>query len=87
MELYGGNPPKFHTSGMPNTPTIAGWEKQLIGYVYRAIVITALVARKLKLGYLEQPIRALMADYEKDTGCAPVETAAKMLDGIKRSAT
>jgi hypothetical protein len=52
MELYGGNPPRFHTSGMPNTPTIAGWEKQLIGYAYRAIMITALVARKLKFGHL-----------------------------------
>jgi hypothetical protein len=24
MELYGGNPPRFHLSGMPNTPTTEG---------------------------------------------------------------
>jgi hypothetical protein len=86
MELYGGDPPRFHLSGMPNTPTTKGWKGQLVGYVYRAIMLTALVSRKLKYGHLEPPIRALMADYEKETGCAPVDTAARMLDSIKRNA-
>lgn len=87
MELYGGNPPRFHLSGMPHTPTAAGWENQLVGYVYRAIMITALVARKLQIAHLEPPIRSLMSEYEKATGCAPVDTASKMLDKIKRNTT
>lgn len=86
MELYGGNPPRFHLSGTPNSPTTAGWEKQLIGYVYRAIMVTVLVARKLQFAHLEPPLRTLMYEYEKATGCAPVDTASKILDKIKRDA-
>jgi hypothetical protein len=48
-------------------------------------MLTALVSRKLKYAHLEPPIRALMTDFEKATGCAPIETAAKMLDSVKRN--
>ena len=87
MELYGGTPARFHLSGMPNTPTTDGWNRQLVGYIYRAIIITAVIARKLQYAHLEPAIRALMADFEKETGCAPVQTAEKMLESIKRNAT
>ncbi|MCH9047251.1 MAG: hypothetical protein IIA40_14260 [SAR324 cluster bacterium] len=47
MELYGGDPPRYHTSGMQGTPRISEYVEALINYVYRAVVATLLVALRL----------------------------------------
>lgn len=47
MELYGGNPPKYHAAGMKNTPRIEEWQNQLVSYVYRGVLGAWFVARRL----------------------------------------
>lgn len=64
MEMYGGNPACFHMSGMLGTPRILEWEDQLITYVYRAIMATEVISRKLVLPDIEKGIRSLLVEYE-----------------------
>lgn len=64
MELYGGNPGRFHMSGMLSTPRIEEWKGQLVTYVHRGIMATVLVARKLGLEDIEKDLGALLVEYE-----------------------
>ncbi|MDN7639263.1 hypothetical protein [Burkholderia cepacia] len=84
MELFGGDPARFHMSGMLGTPRIDEWRAQLVGYVHRLIMVTILVARKQSLLNLEAPLRAFLADYEGRTGTKPKITASKMLAEYKK---
>jgi hypothetical protein len=84
MEMFGGKPPHFHMSGMLGTPRIEEWRAQLVGYVYRLIMATVFVARKLQLAQMETPIRELLSEFEKNTGTAPKTTAAEALAAQKR---
>jgi len=45
MDMYGGNPPKYHISGMLGTPRIKQHSDDLWNYFYRGI-ITFVVAAK-----------------------------------------
>jgi hypothetical protein len=88
MELYGGNPPHFHMSGLPGTPRIAEWDRQLITYAYRGIMVSGLVARKLGLTDSENALRVLMEEFEATLDCkadADVEAQVRaMKEGAKR---
>ncbi len=84
MEMFGGNPPRFHMSGMLGTPRVEEWRAQLVGYVYRLIMATVFVARKLQLTHFEKPIRELLHEFEANTGNAPKTTAAHMLAAHKK---
>lgn len=79
MELYGGNPPRFHMAGMEGTPRIDEWRGQLIGYVYRTLMTSVFVARKLALPQTEKAIRALLVKFEQTVSCAPTEKADLMI--------
>jgi len=83
MEMYGGYPPCFHMSGMLGTPRIIEWRNQLQGYVYRTIMVSILVARKLCSAELETAIKELMREFEQKIGCAPAKKAAEMIRDIK----
>ncbi len=87
MELYGGNPPHFHMSGMPGTPRVEEWRVQLTGYVYRTIMVSVFVARKLGLVEIEKSMKALLGQFEKDTGSAPTRKADEMLREMKKKTT
>lgn len=69
MELYGGLPPKFHLRGMLNTPREYEWLRQIIEQLYRSIMVTELVSRKLGLQQVEKSIRALLVEFETTLGC------------------
>lgn len=84
MEMYGGNPPRFHISGMLGTPRISGCRSQLVNYVQRLIIASVLVARKLGVTDLEVPLRALLEDFEKSTGTKPVLAASAILEAYKK---
>lgn len=45
MEMYGGNPPKFHVSGMPGIPLFADHRDDLWNYFYRAICAFGFAAK------------------------------------------
>lgn len=69
MELYGGNPPRYHMSGLLGTPRIAEWNGQLVTYVYRGIMVSGLVAIKLGLKDSESVLRALLEEFETTLDC------------------
>jgi hypothetical protein len=82
MELYGGNPGRFHMSGMLSTPRIAEWNGQLVMYVHRGIMVSELVARKLGVKEVEKELRALLIEYETTLNCKPetdVEAQMRMM--------
>lgn len=45
MEIYGGNPPHFHTRGMAGTPKVAEYEQDLWNYMYRGLLSHIFVAK------------------------------------------
>lgn len=84
MEMYGGAPAHFHLAGMANTPRVDEWRGQLIGYVYRALIMSVFVARKLGLSEMEKKARALVISFETETGSKSAKSAADMLTAMKR---
>jgi len=47
MDMYGGNPPHFHTNGMLGTPRIQEHADDLWNYVYRSFISHIVVAKAL----------------------------------------
>lgn len=47
MELYGGNPTRFHMSGMLGTPRMTEWQRQLVVHVDRAVLAAWYAAKRL----------------------------------------
>lgn len=45
MDMYGGNPPRFHVRGMSGTPRISDHEEDLWNYVYRGILSFAFAVK------------------------------------------
>lgn len=84
MEMYGGMPPHFHVDGMLDTPRIPEWERQLVTYVYRAIMCAELTSRKLARTETEKAIRGLLVQYETSLNCKPQETAETMIQREKK---
>lgn len=82
MEMFGGTQP--HLKGMLGTPRVDEWRGQLIGYVYRVLMVSVFVARKLGLNEAETKARELLEKFETDTGCKSAKTAAEMLKEIKK---
>ena len=84
MEMFGGDPPHFHMSGMLGTPRIEEWRGQLVAYVQRLIIATVFVARKLGVAEMEPPLRAFLEEFEATTGTRPKVPASDMLAKYKR---
>jgi hypothetical protein len=83
MELYGGAPPHFHMSGMLNTPKIDEWRKQFTDQLYRGIMVSELVARKLELDEVRHAIRHLLREYEMKLELTPTKNAAALIQRVK----
>jgi len=47
MDLYGGNPPHFHTNGMLGTPRMEEYSDDFWNYVYRSFISHIAVAKAL----------------------------------------
>jgi hypothetical protein len=45
MDLYGGDPPRYHTRGMLGAPRVAATERAFTNYVYRALLEVERLAR------------------------------------------
>lgn len=81
MEMFGGA--NLHLNGMLGTPRVEEWRGQLIGYVYRSIMITVFVAIKLGFSDLENDARELVVKFETELGCKSDTTASELLKNIK----
>jgi hypothetical protein len=85
MEMFGGIKPNLN--GQLGTPRVDEWRVQLIGYVYRAIMATSFIARKLGLDEMDKKVRDLLGKYEAATNCKSAKTAAELLSDMKRKTT
>jgi hypothetical protein len=79
MELYWGMPPQFHMTGMAGTPREAEATHQMITYVYRAIMVCELIARKLGVEIIRASIRDLLTEFESKLHCKPMDDAEALV--------
>ena len=64
MDMYGGNPPKFHVRGMRNTPRYHEHRADLWNYFYRCIISFAFVAKAFGDDELFTSIREFTREFE-----------------------
>jgi hypothetical protein len=86
MELYGGRPSRlhFHMSGMSNTSKVAEARAQLIAEIYRAIMASELVSRKLGLEAERKSVRELLTEYETRLGVKPTRSPGAAIREVKK---
>ncbi len=65
MELYGGNPPRYHVAGMRDTPRIQEGKRTLIQYAYRCVLGTLYAAKRLGEDGVAQDIFFLREEIEQ----------------------
>jgi len=85
MELFGNQPSRFHMTGMLGTTRISEWRQQFVIYLYRAIMASVFVSRKLGLQNVEQNILALLVEFETKLDIRPNETAEEIIRKVKKS--
>lgn len=68
MDIYGGNPAKFHMQGMLNTERHEEHKSDLWNYFYRSIITFAFVARAFDDDELFQQIYHFSQKFEKLSG-------------------
>ena len=65
MEMYGGNPLRFHVSGMCETPPYKHSQHDLWNYFYRGICAFGLAAKSFWAVALSSSIQLYLDDFEK----------------------
>ncbi|HQQ01229.1 MAG TPA: hypothetical protein PLY86_22455 [bacterium] len=84
MELFGGNPPHFHLTGMLRTPRIDEWTSRMVDHICGALMVSIGVAEKLGLQDIKEDILRLKRKFETDMNLVSPKTPARMLDEMKR---
>ena len=73
MDMYGGNPPKFHVAGMHGTPRVNEHRDDLWNYFYRGIIAFAFAAMAFRDEVLVSSIREYRDQFEAVSGKKPAE--------------
>ncbi len=68
MDMYGGNPPRFHISGMLGTPKIKEHREDLWNYYYRGILSFILVAKAFGNEKLVRSLFKYRDEFESQSG-------------------
>lgn len=68
MEMYGGNPPRFHVSGMLGTPRMAEFVKNTWDYSYRTLNTIMIVALTFKQEELVKQLYGFRNYIEEKSG-------------------
>ena len=68
MEMYGGDPPHFHTNGMRGTTRVTECAASAENYIYRGLMATTVVAKAFGDAALVTTLYAFMARYEAANG-------------------
>lgn len=68
MEMYGGDPPHFHLTGMRGTPRISAFAKDAQNYIYRGLMATIATAKAFGDGPLSDELYKFLAAYESANG-------------------
>jgi len=65
MDMYGGNPPSFHVSGMLGTPRLEDYRQDFWNYMYRGICTFGIVAAAFGDAALLDAIRRYRDEFEQ----------------------
>ena len=68
MDIYGGNPARFHISGMLGTPKVATHESDLWNYFYRGILSFIFTATAFGNEKLAQELSSYCDHFEQQSG-------------------
>jgi hypothetical protein len=68
MEMYGGNPPRFHVAGMRETPLFADHQDDLWNYFYRGICAFGFAAKAFGEEGLFSSIQRYRDEFAKQSG-------------------
>jgi hypothetical protein len=71
MDMYGGNPARFHIAGMKGTPRVGEFVQETDNYVYRGLMATTVVAKAFGDAELVKDLYAFMTQYEAANGHKP----------------
>lgn len=67
MEMYGGNPPRFHVEGMLYTPRMFSYTHDAWNYFNRGLMSFGIVAAALKEDHLFMSLDAYLQKFTKDS--------------------
>lgn len=81
MDLYGGFPGQFHTSGMLGTPRIGECENLLPNYIYRAMAAAAVASMVAGNIPVTERLRDLMKWFGAETDCVPEDKEVPQING------
>ena len=82
MDMYGGNPPHFHLSGMLGTPRVQACAQDAENYVYRGLMATGAVAKAFGDRQLVDELYKFLGAYESANGHnAPPPSGARHCSG------
>jgi hypothetical protein len=84
LEMYGGNPPRFHLSGMLGTPRQPAFEKHALQYFYRGLLTTMYVALAFKETTTVQDMYAFRSEFERLTGMTDWPDPDKRIRELRR---
>lgn len=79
MDMYGGNPPQFHLSGMLNTPRIKESMEDACNYFYRGLLSVMMVATSFKELELLKELYSFRHYFEKQSGRPEWESPETMI--------
>ena len=68
MDMYGGNPPHFHLTGMRNTPRQLESMRDAENHFYRGLMTTIMVAKAFGDGPLVEELYKFLTSYESANG-------------------
>lgn len=83
MEMYGGDPPRFHVGGMLGTPRIEEFERSLWYYFDRGINTTGLVALALQRGDVCESIMEFRSRFEERSGKSASGQTSDLMSKVK----
>ncbi|MCK5680948.1 hypothetical protein KAI46_09090 [bacterium] len=83
MEMYGGNPPKFHLSGMRNTPLYQSSLEDTWNYFYRSLLSIMRIALVFKCHELLKELYSFRNHFEEQSGKTEWVHPEKLLKKMK----
>lgn len=83
MDMYGGNPPKYHLAGMLNTPQIKSYTLDAWNYFYRSLMSVMMVALSFREQELLKELYSFRQYFEEQSGRTEWEAPEKLIKRIK----
>lgn len=84
MELFGGEPPRFHMNGVLVRPRIEACFKQISFYLHRTILATGILTKSLGLSDLSNRASEIRDYFESETDYEIIKDISAELKDIKQ---